>query len=113
MGIQENTAEPVIVGLHVSMALFTLRTTIETRNSFPIGTLALSAQELGRDMDMVGMKVVSVILMMLLVVIWVFLFPTTVYYGVIKDTWFASPCLAEVGGSPPTLDDVVFNNRKY
>ncbi|TIB66444.1 hypothetical protein E3P77_02312 [Wallemia ichthyophaga] len=82
--------------------------------TFPIGTLALSAQELGKEMDSTGMKVVGTILMMLLLIIWLLLFPVTLYFSVIKDSWFTSPCLSEVGGQPPSFEEVDFiKNRKY
>ncbi|EOQ98905.1 Sulfite efflux pump SSU1 [Wallemia ichthyophaga EXF-994] len=88
--------------------------TIGPCGHFPIGTLALSAQELGKEMDSTGMKVVGTILMMLLLIIWLLLFPVTLYFSVIKDSWFTSPCLSEVGGQPPSFEEVDFiKNRKY
>lgn len=82
-------------------------------NSFPIGTLALSAQELGKEMNVTGMKVVSVILLIILVAIWIVLMTLTFYNGVIRDKWFNSPCLSDAGGTPPSIHEVEFNNRKY
>lgn len=81
-------------------------------SSFPIGTLALSAQELGKEMNVTGMKVVSVILLITLVIIWLILMALTFYNGVIRDKWFSSPCLSDAGGTPPSMHDVEFN-RKY
>ncbi|EIM20488.1 hypothetical protein WALSEDRAFT_39915 [Wallemia mellicola CBS 633.66] len=80
--------------------------------TFPIGTLALSAQELGKEMNVTGMKVVSVILLITLVIIWLILMALTFYNGVIRDKWFSSPCLSDAGGTPPSMHDVEFN-RKY
>ena len=95
---------------------------------FPIGTLALSAEELSKMLNMTGFKVISVILTILLLVSWLLLMPLTIWNSIITSSWFVSPCLNDYKNNKnneaynaqessqsdlPTLSEIHFNSRKY
>lgn len=68
--------------------------------TFPIGTIAQSATQFGKELDSLTFKVIGTILSILVTLLWMVLITITSYKA-INGSLFFSPCLEEVGGEPP------------